>query len=171
MGFVLDKLGRYPESMAAYTAALAFEPNDPVILNNRGYVHFKNGAFCEAIADLNASIAARDPTKKTELAMTHMNLANTLVAMQQFRIALEACDKSIKLDPKYSHAEYRIFPSLIRAKILKSMNRTAEALAAFEDALLVLKDKDAVHECMQSINELSSQNSNAANTNGNELIR
>jgi len=58
LGGALKKLGRFKEAIQYYDKALAIDPNDSVVLHNKGRALSEQGKFVEAIQlyDLSLSI-------------------------------------------------------------------------------------------------------------------
>ena len=56
LGSYYDTQEAWAEAIEAYELALAERPNDPMILNNRGFSHFMRGQLDEAIADLERAL-------------------------------------------------------------------------------------------------------------------
>ena len=79
VGIVLGAMGRFEESMAAFSAALALDARDPEIFFNRANFRFQAGQAQEALADLDASIKLRGSYLEAR-----SNRANLLVQMGDF---------------------------------------------------------------------------------------
>lgn len=56
LGSYYDTQEAWAEAIEAYELALAERPNDPMILNNRGFSHFMRGQLDEAIVDLERAL-------------------------------------------------------------------------------------------------------------------
>ena len=80
--YSLASIGRYPEAISDYTAALALEPGDPChALFNRGVCRDKAGDHRAAVADFTAAIAASPQGQPANLAAAYFNRAAALDAL------------------------------------------------------------------------------------------
>jgi tetratricopeptide (TPR) repeat protein len=81
--FALDREGqqlyrekKYGEAVQKFQAALALKPNDPLLLNNLGFVYYVMGRNEDALSYLQKTLAA-DPKRKE----AHVNIADLYLRM------------------------------------------------------------------------------------------
>jgi hypothetical protein len=98
-GLALHSQSLHLEALEKFQAALALDPDNPVILNNRGVCYFSLDLFEEAINSYNKAIAL-----KPRYVEANNNLGNALVKLFQHEEALKSYDQALALDPGYVEA-------------------------------------------------------------------
>jgi tetratricopeptide (TPR) repeat protein len=94
----LDVAGRHAEALALWYGCAAANPNDWVVLVNRGATHSHLGQYDEAIADLRAALK-----RKPDIAPAYFNLGHNYLDSGRFKEAIENFTESIRLDPSDFH--------------------------------------------------------------------
>jgi len=84
----------YSEAVEAYGKALSLDPQNPYILNLRGYSLFKANQLDEAISSLKRAVEL-DPT----YAWGFFDLARVLCAKREYSLAQEAASQAASLRP------------------------------------------------------------------------
>ncbi len=133
-GNVLAELGRYPEALASFDKALQADADYFEALSNRGGVLLKLGRPVDAGNSLRAALAIRPDHVQsiTNLARVYLvtrNVADALTTINRV-LAMQLVDAE--------QADARV----IRGNALLAQGRSSEALADFDQAL-VLKPDDA----------------------------
>lgn len=98
-GLALHSQSLHLEALEKFQAALALEPNKPVILNNLGVCLFSLDLFEEAIQSYKLAT-----TFAPRYVEAHNNLGNSLVKLFQHEEALKSYDQALALDPSYVEA-------------------------------------------------------------------
>jgi hypothetical protein len=98
-GLALHTQGLHLEALEKFQAALALEPDNPVILNNRGVCHLSLNLFEDAIQSYKLATTF-DP----RYVDAHNNLGNALVKLFQHEEALISYDQALALDSSYVEA-------------------------------------------------------------------
>jgi tetratricopeptide (TPR) repeat protein len=98
-GLALHSQSLHLEGLEKFQAALALEPNNPVILNNLGVCFFSLDLFQEAIQSYKLAT-----TFAPRYVEAHNNLGNGLVRLFQHEEALKSYDQALALDPGYVEA-------------------------------------------------------------------
>ena len=98
-GLALHTQGLHLEALEKFQAALALEPNNPVILNNLGVCFFSLDFFEDAIQ--NYKLATVLEPRYVE---AHNNLGNALIKLFQHEEALKCYDQALDLNPGYVEA-------------------------------------------------------------------
>lgn len=126
LGLMLTELGRWPEALAAFDAALALPGHSSLAETycNRAYVHDLLGQAVAALADLDRALRS-EPT----LARAHSNRGSVLQGLGRHAEALAAYDEAIRLKPAYAEAHSK------RGSVLLLLGRLDEALAACNRAI------------------------------------
>ncbi len=94
----LDRLGRdfyrekkYDDAQDAFARAVALKPNDPVLLNNLGFLDYELGKYSEAVSWLEKTLAS-DPNRREahgNIAYAYLKLGNNAEAKKHFQRYLE----------------------------------------------------------------------------------
>jgi tetratricopeptide (TPR) repeat protein len=93
--------GDCESAVAAYTRAIALDPNDPALYNNRGYARMRMRQFEQALPDLDRAIELR-PTYVNAL-MNRGDVHNYYLVDR--RLAIADYDRVIALGPAaYGHS-------------------------------------------------------------------
>jgi tetratricopeptide (TPR) repeat protein len=121
---VLKAMGRYPEALAAYDAAMADHPEDVVAKSGRAEALKAMGRYPEALAAYDVAIADHP-----ENAVAKSGRAEVLKAMGRYPEALAAYDVAMADHPEDVVAKNG------RAEVLKALGRYPEALAAYDAAM------------------------------------
>ncbi|MEB3294838.1 MAG: tetratricopeptide repeat protein [Synechococcales bacterium] len=116
--------GQYDRAEWMANQALQQTPNDPVLLNLLGSVHYQRGNWQEALVHY---LAATEVNPNDAEAFN--NLGVTLIAIARWPEAIAVLQTAIKLDPAYAMAYFNLGNALQRC------DRLAAAQAAYEDAL------------------------------------
>jgi hypothetical protein len=98
-GLALHTQGLHLEALEKFQAALALEPDNPVILNNRGVCYLSLNLFEDAIQSYKLATTF-DP----RYVEAHNNLGNALVKLFQHEEALISYDQALALDSSYVEA-------------------------------------------------------------------
>jgi len=103
----LDRMARdyyrekkYGEALQALERAVALKPNDPVLLNNLGFIYYETGRYDDAVAYLEKTLAA-DPKRKEahgNIAYAYLKLGRRADARTHFERYLELFPGSPKTD-------------------------------------------------------------------------
>ena len=87
--------GRIDESIAAYSRAIAADPEFGPAYNNRGYAAFTQGRLAEALADLDQAVRLNP-----ENAGALSNRAAVLAGLERYDEALASVTQAIALNPR-----------------------------------------------------------------------
>ncbi|TRZ68970.1 MAG: tetratricopeptide repeat protein [Comamonadaceae bacterium] len=98
-GLALHTQGLYLEALEKFQAALALEPDNPVIFNNRGVCYFSLNFFEDAIPSYKLATVL-----EPRYVEAHNNLGNALVKLFQHEEALISYDQALALDSGYVEA-------------------------------------------------------------------
>jgi peptidoglycan/xylan/chitin deacetylase (PgdA/CDA1 family)/uncharacterized caspase-like protein/Flp pilus assembly protein TadD len=90
---------RYDEALQKFQAAVQMKPNDPVLLNNLGFMYFVVGKYGDAVNYLQKTLAI-DPHRKE----AHENLADTLMKMGRTDEAKQHYQEFLALAPNTSRS-------------------------------------------------------------------
>jgi len=123
-GAALALLGRTTEALACYDRVIAEEPQRTEVLFHRAMTLAALDRDEEAIAAFDAALA-RDPAR----AEAWLRRAQRLLRLARHDAALDSIQHALALDPALAEAW------TIRGTILAEQQRTADAAAAFEQAL------------------------------------
>lgn len=124
LGFVLNELGRYTESLAATELALALDPAQPEAWNNQGNALDALNRHEEALVAYDKALAIAPAT-----AEFWVNKGAALTNLGRSAEALEAFDRALTLDRNQAAAWAN------RAWMLALLGRYEEALASVEQAM------------------------------------
>jgi TolA-binding protein len=101
----LDRLARdyyrekkYDDAAKALERAVALKPNDPVLLNNLGFVYYEMGRYNDAVSYLEKTLAA-DPNRKEahgNIGYAYLKLGNRVAAKIHFERYLQLFPSSPK---------------------------------------------------------------------------
>ena len=114
-GLALHSHSLHLEALEKFQAALALEPNNPVILNNLGVCFFSLDLFEEAIQSYKLATVL-----EPRYVEAHNNLGNALVKLFQHEEALQCYDQALALDPGYPEAYWN------KALVLLQLGRFSE---------------------------------------------
>ncbi|HSD40734.1 MAG TPA: tetratricopeptide repeat protein [Burkholderiales bacterium] len=103
LGIVRQKLGRLEDAAAAYRAALAIAPDDPLVASNYGNCLLAKGEV-EAAIDLLRRSVGREPRNP----VAHNNLGSALNAAGDVRGAIAAYRKAVEVEPRYAPGWYNL---------------------------------------------------------------
>jgi tetratricopeptide (TPR) repeat protein len=123
-GLALTFLGRDPEALPAFNAALAHAAGREVSLSEAGLIALRAGWSEDAVGYWRRAVAV-NPRR----AHFHRRLAEALSDRGQWEEALAECRRALGLNPADSDAR------LIQVACLLGAGRRAEARAAFEDLM------------------------------------
>ena len=101
---------KYDEALPKFQAAVALKPNDPVLLNNLGFIYFMMGRYDDALNYLQKTLAV-DPRRKE----AHENIADTYMKPGRKAEARQHYEQFLALWPTTSRGEE------VR-KLLQSLN-------------------------------------------------
>ncbi len=97
----LDRIGRqayremkYEDAEKAFAKAVALKPNDPILLNNLGFVYYQLGRYGDSVAWLEKTLAA-DPNRKE----AHGNIAYAYLKLGRNAEARKHFDRYLELFP------------------------------------------------------------------------
>jgi tetratricopeptide (TPR) repeat protein len=99
LGFALQTVGIYPESVAAFDKAIALNPSDHITVSYRGYSHLMAKNYTTALADFDSAVKLdpKNPAYQTAR-------GDALKKLKAFPIAIDAYGKAIALNPNYPDA-------------------------------------------------------------------
>jgi tetratricopeptide (TPR) repeat protein len=141
---VLDRDFRrkaYAEDLAAYTALLEREPDNPLRHDAVGDLHLEAGRMDEAIAEYRRSLALNPDS-----ASTHYNLGFALSVRGRRDEAMAQFRDAIRIDPDYAQAHNNL------GALLRLAGRSDEARDQFERAAALRPDNaDAVVNLAQTL--------------------
>jgi len=126
--------GRIEESIAAYSRAIAADPDFGLAYNNRGYAEFTRGRYAEALADLDRAVRLNPDD-----AVAHSNRGAVLGALQRYDEALASLTQAIALNPRTA----QVFSD--RAGIYLGLGDIAKAKADLDRALTLDPNCAAAH--------------------------
>jgi len=130
VGGVLGQLGRIEDALRDFSASLSIEPNDPLVLFNRGIVRLLWNDIDAALEDFNDSLTLREDP----LALVNRGIALTTAGRHDE--ALTDFDRALDLDPGDPIAR------LNRASLLYVMGDLRGALNDMNLALPHLKARE-----------------------------
>ncbi len=168
LGFVLSRLGRFEEALAAYDTAIGLQADYAEAHAGRADALRDLGRFDEAIAAYTTvigivpdhvvahnnlgnalrhagrheeSLAAYDRaiSCKPDYAEAHSNRGTVLADLRRFEAALAAYDQALHFKPDHAEAHSN------RGAALSDLGRNVEAVAAFDEAIRVTPDYAQVH--------------------------
>jgi peptidoglycan/xylan/chitin deacetylase (PgdA/CDA1 family)/Flp pilus assembly protein TadD len=99
-GLDLYRGKKYQEALQKFQAAAALRPNDPVIMNNLGFLYYTVGQFDDAVTNLQKTLAL-DPKRKE----AHENLADTYLKMHRNADAKKEFEQFLTLNPAGGRAD------------------------------------------------------------------
>ena len=114
------------EAVDLFDQALAINPENPFVLNNRGNALKELERYEEALASYEKAIAL-----KADYADAFYNQGVALKELKRFEEAVASYDRAIMLRPGYTAAYYN------RGNALKELHRYKEALVSYESALAI----------------------------------
>jgi tetratricopeptide (TPR) repeat protein len=126
LGMALLELGRSKEALESYDRALALDPDNSELLNNRSNALLQQGRVEEAIEGYDRALA-----RKPDYVAAHVNRAGALLRQKRSEAALGALDRALAIDPVNVRALND------RAVALVGLRRPTEALACIERALKI----------------------------------
>jgi tetratricopeptide (TPR) repeat protein len=121
--------GDYENSIAAFDATLALNPNDPIAFYNKGIALDHLGRYEEAIAAYDAALAL-DPDDPSTL----NNKGIALDHLKRYEEAIAAYDAALALIPDHPAALSN------KGSSLADLGRHEEAIAAYDAALALIPD-------------------------------
>ncbi|MDD3573834.1 MAG: tetratricopeptide repeat protein [Methanospirillum sp.] len=116
--------GRLDKAQDAYEHGLAFEPDNPSLLNNLGNVLSDKGDNIAALARYEQALAISGDDS-----IILGNIGRTLFLLGEYEEAIKMCNNAIKLDPENSIAWY------YAATAYYELNRYDESIDYFHKAL------------------------------------
>jgi tetratricopeptide (TPR) repeat protein len=128
-GVTLQALGRHPDALKSYDAALALRPDFVEALVNRGITHYELKRFDDALANYDRAISLR-PDNADALS----NRGNALDRLGRREEALASYNDALKLQSHHVEALYN------RGAVLHKLRRLDEALASYDGALALRPD-------------------------------
>ncbi|HUB80691.1 MAG TPA: polysaccharide deacetylase family protein [Bryobacteraceae bacterium] len=99
-GLELFRQKKYDEALQKFQGAAELRPNDPVILNNLGFLDYTVGRYDDALTNLQKTLAL-DPKRKE----AHENLADTFFKMGRKEDAKKEYQQFLALSPASARAE------------------------------------------------------------------
>jgi tetratricopeptide (TPR) repeat protein len=126
LGDAYAAMGRPDEAVAAYSRALAMDPDLVGALFARGFAHQQAGRLDEAEADYRA-VLERQPDN----ALALNAIGNVHFARRRFEEAVAAYLKATEVDPGFARARFN------RGLALEELGRREEAFAVYESALIL----------------------------------
>jgi hypothetical protein len=123
-GSTYSDLGRLPEAIARFHAALRLQPQDPDARIDLGVALAKSGRLPEAATEFTAAVQA-DPRR----ADAHDNLGTALAQLGRGEEAMAQYRAALRLQPNSASAHFNF------AVVLAKAGRNAEALAEYQQAV------------------------------------
>ena len=117
------------EAVKLFDQALAINPGNPFLLNNRGNALKELKRYEEALASYEKAIAG-----KSDYADAFYNHGVALNELQRYEEAVASYDRVMTLRPGYTAAYYN------RGNALKELHRYEDALVSYESALAIKPD-------------------------------
>ena len=105
------------------------DPDDRLVLNNKGFLLFAAGKYAESLPYFTKSI-----NKKPDYIMAHINRINSFIGMNDFYTALIYTDSALLQAPK----DFNLLTT--RGFLLSTQNRYPEAIQSIKEALKVKKE-------------------------------
>ena len=130
LGLSLQAMEAYEQALAHYQLSLAFGEPSPNTLVNMAIGYYQTGQLSEAAYSAEEALR-RDETS----APAHTVLAAVALASQRPEAALPHLRRAITLDAGYGQAYYYL------GLVHETLGQPAEAIAAFEKALVAADDK------------------------------
>lgn len=100
IGYVLQQLRDFDESLKYYKEALELDKENEFIHNAIASIYRENKEYVSAKMHLNESISIDDKN-----AVTYYNYGNLLVDMEHFEEAQAMYEKALKVDPDFNEAK------------------------------------------------------------------
>jgi Tfp pilus assembly protein PilF/SAM-dependent methyltransferase len=152
-GNALEELGRIPEAMARYDAAVQVDPQCARAHLNRGNILLAGTRFDEALTAYQRAITC-DPT----YAAAHFNLGNLNSRIGEFGLALHNYRTSIDIRPDFADA------FIAMANALDSLGRAAEAMDNYKRALVINPGYAEIHFNLGVLASTQQRHEEAANS-------
>jgi tetratricopeptide (TPR) repeat protein len=138
-GLILNRLKKFKDAEQDFLSALELKPNWTEALWGIGLVNEHQGHFDTAIDFYTKSAVADSANFKS-----YNNIASIYIRQKKYDLAIEYCEKSLRLFPKYSHS----LVNLAEAKYMKG-DRTG-ACDTFQKYILAglpYEEKDMKKYC------------------------
>jgi hypothetical protein len=129
LAFLLERLGRYPESAARYRRAIELKPD-----HLDGYLNLGNALQAMEQFEEAEQVLRRALRLRPDFAEACNNLGNTLVKLKRHDEALALFQRAIALKPNFAPAHSNL------ADLLQVLRRYQEAVAAYQRALRLRPD-------------------------------
>jgi len=134
LGNALNAQGKLQEAAAAYSTALAHNPNHVGALFNLGLVLQTQGKLEEAAAAYRRALS-----HKPDYAEAHGNLGNTLQAQGKLEEAVACYRRALSCRPNYAEVHSNL------GNVLMAQGKYAEAAASHRQALTFRPDNAEAH--------------------------
>jgi tetratricopeptide (TPR) repeat protein len=134
MALALDHVGRIPEAIQQFEAALRLTPGDVEVHDNLGVTLEHAGRIAEATQHYETALRL-----KPNFPEAHSNLGNALLRTGKVPEAIQQYEEALRLRPDYAEAQYNLGGALDQA------GQTAEAIRHFEAAVRLKPDYAAAY--------------------------
>ncbi|NVK50226.1 MAG: tetratricopeptide repeat protein [Cyclobacteriaceae bacterium] len=121
--------GAYKEAVNEYSQDLKYNPNDVVLLFNRGRAHEEQGQLDSAIADFEKALALEPNNSQVLLAISNLHYSQ-----DNYSKALIYASKAEEIPGAPAMA------SFMKARALHQMGHTADAMKAYSNAIQLDKN-------------------------------
>jgi len=125
-GLAAHRAGRLDEAERAYVAALASDPDDPIVEHNLALIRMQRGDFAAALPVLERGARSRPDEQEF-----HANLGLAYAGVNRFDEAIAAHRRALELDPDRAGTLSNLGLALVQAR------RDDEAIDAFQRALAI----------------------------------
>jgi predicted TPR repeat methyltransferase len=122
----LHRKGDLAGAESLYSRILKAQPDHFGVLQNLGFMRYRQGRFVEALSSMGAAVKA-DPHS----AQACFNQALVLEALERREEAVASYDRALQIKPDYAEALFN------RGVALRDLKRPAEALASYDKALAI----------------------------------
>ena len=143
LGLPLQSLGRFSEAIAAYSQAIALKPDFADAYHNMGDALYKQGLVDGAISCFRFVVSL-----KPESVEPHFILANLLASQGKAEEAIPILNRALELETN-PQAQAKILVNL--ANLLKTADRTAEAITTYGRALKLNPENHLAYLNMASV--------------------
>lgn len=109
-------------------------PDDPIALNNKGYLLFMEGKPVEAIPFFRKAIRLKPDYVKSDYVKAYINLIKSYVALKDYNEALKISDSALNYAPQ----DYNILDE--KGYVLFLQHQYPEALKFYKAAITIKKD-------------------------------
>ncbi len=134
LGVIEVQAGNLSAGIELLDRAIAIDPNNAILFNNRGNALRDLRRFDEALISFDRAVAL-----KPDFAQAFHNRGNVLRDLRRFEEALESFDSALGLNPGFALAHFN------RGNALQQMERPEEAVSSFDRALAIRPNHADTH--------------------------